>query len=135
MADDESDAEPAKVVSASFADPYVLLVRDDLSAVLLTEDESGDLDEVARGEAFRKGKWLSGSLFEDSNDILRLEYPEDSDDEAGNVLLFLLSAAGGLQVREILSTVIIPLEFRLSRAFYTVLLRRLIVFRYSVYRI
>lgn len=118
MADDESDAEPAKVVSASFADPYVLLIRDDLSAVLLTEDESGDLDEVVRGEAFRKGKWLSGSLFEDSNDILRLEYPEDSDEEAGNVLLFLLSAVGGLQVCEVLNTITIPLNFRLSRANY-----------------
>lgn len=106
------------MVSASFADPYVLLIRDDLSAVLLTEDESGDLDEVARGEAFRKGKWLSGSLFEDSNDVLRLEYPEDSDDEAGNVLLFLLSAEGGLQVSEILNTITIPLEFRPSRASY-----------------
>ncbi len=118
MTDEESDADPAKVVSASFADPYVLLVRDDLSAVLLTEDESGDLDEVATGEAFRKGKWVSGSLFEDSNDVLRLEYPEDSDDEAGNVLLFLLSAIGGLQVREILSVVPISLGSRLSSAFY-----------------
>ena len=135
MADDESDAEPAKVVSASFADPYVLLIRDDLSAVILTEDESGDLDEVARGEAFRKSKWLSGSLFEDSNDILRLEYPEDSDDEAGNVLLFLLSAAGGLQVRDIFSTIIIPLKFRLSCALYSVLLLQLTSFRYSVCRI
>ena len=118
MTDEESDAEPAKVVSASFADPYVLLIRDDLNAVLLTEDESGDLDEVPGGEAFRKGKWLSGSLFEDSNDVLRLEYPEDSDDEAGNVLLFLLSAIGGLQVRTILSVILTSLNFRLSRAFY-----------------
>ena len=118
MTDEESDAEPAKVVSASFADPYVLLIRDDLSAVLLTEDESGDLDEVPRGEAFRKGKWFSGSLFEDSNDVLRLEYPEDSDDEAGNVLLFLLSAVGGLQVRKILSVIPISLNSRLSSAFY-----------------
>ena len=118
MADDENDAEPAKVVSASFADPYVLLIRDDLSAVLLTEDESGDIDEVARGEAFRRGKWLSGSLFEDSNDILRLEYPEESDDEAGNVLLFLLTAVGGLQVREISNAITVPLNFRLSRANY-----------------
>ena len=117
MTDEESDAEPAKVVSASFADPYVLLIRDDFSAVLLTGDESGDLDEVPRGEAFRKGKWLSGSLFEDSNDVLRLEYPEDSDDEAGNVLLFLLSAIGGLQVREILGGIPSSLNSRLSSGF------------------
>ena len=117
MTDEESDAEPAKVVSASFADPYVLLIRDDFSAVLLTADESGDLDEVPRGEAFRKGKWFSGSLFEDSNDVLRLEYPEDSDDEAGNVLLFLLSAVGGLQVRDILGGIPGSLNSRVSNGF------------------
>ena len=97
LTDEESDTEP-KVISASFADPYTLLVRDDSSAVVLTGDENGDLDEVSQSEAFRAGKWLSGSLYEDSNDILRLEYPEESEDEAGNVLMFLLNAKGGLQV-------------------------------------
>ena len=101
LADEESDAGP-KVVSASFGDPYVLLVRDDSSAVVLTADESGDLDEVSQSNAFKAGKWLSGSLYEDSNDILRLEYPEESEDEAGNVLMFLLTAKGGLQVRQML---------------------------------
>lgn len=99
LTDEESDIGP-KVTSASFADPYVLLIRDDHSAVVLTADENGDLDEVSQSEAFRAGKWLSGSLYEDSNDLLRLEYPEESEDEAGNVLMFLLNAKGGLQVRQ-----------------------------------
>jgi cleavage and polyadenylation specificity factor subunit 1 len=99
LTDEESDVEPAKVISASFADPYVLLIRDDFSAMILTED-GGDLDEVTKGNALKQGKWLSGSLYEDSNDVLRLEFPEESEDEAGNVLLFLLSITGGLQVRE-----------------------------------
>ena len=102
MTDEESDAEP-KVVSASFADQYVLLVRDDSTAVVLTADESGDLDEIQRGEGLRDGKWQSGSLYEDSNDVLHLEYGDDSEDEAGNVLLFLLSVAGGLHVSQKLS--------------------------------
>ncbi|KAF6229894.1 hypothetical protein HO133_004231 [Letharia lupina] len=97
LTDEESDTGP-KAISASFADPYVLLIRDDSSAVVLTADENGDLDEVSQSEAFKAGKWLSGSLYEDSNDILRLEYPEESEDEAGNVLMFLLNAKGGLQV-------------------------------------
>lgn len=97
LTDEESDTGP-KVVSASFADPYVLLIRDDSSAVVLTADESGDLDEVSQSEAFKAGNWLSGSLYEDSNDVLRLEYPEESEDEASNVLMFLLTAKGGLQV-------------------------------------
>lgn len=100
LTDEESDTGPT-VMSASFADPYVLLIRDDSSAVILTADENGDLDEVSQSQAFKAGKWQSGSLYEDSNDILRLEYPEESEDEAGNVLMFLLNAKGGLQVRQI----------------------------------
>ena len=99
LTDEESDTGP-KVISASFADPYVLLIRDDFSAVVLTADENGDLDEVSQSESYKAGKWLSGSLYEDSNDILRLEYPEESEDEVGNVLMFLLNAKGGLQVRQ-----------------------------------
>ena len=101
LTDEESDSGP-KVTSASFADPYVLLVRDNLSAVVLTADENGDLDEVSQSEAFKAGEWLSGSLYEDSSDVLRLDYPEESEDEAGNVLMFLLTAKGGLQVRQTL---------------------------------
>ena len=102
------------MVSASFADPFVLLIRDDFSATILTEDINGDLDEIARGEAFKRGKWVSGSLYEDSNDVLRLEFPEDSDEEAGNVLLFLLSAPGGLQVRRKPHTLSLHFAFRLE---------------------
>ena len=98
LTDEDSDSGP-KVISASFADPYILLIRDDSSAVVLTADENGDLDEISQSGAFEAGKWLSGSLYEDSNDLLRLEYPEESEDEAGNVLMFMLSAKGGLQVR------------------------------------
>ena len=80
----------------------MLLIRDDSSLLILTADENGDLDEVQRGEALKAGKWISGSLYEDSNDILRLEFPEESEDEAGNVIAFLLNARGGLQVRQTL---------------------------------
>ena len=98
LTDIESDTGP-KVISASFADPYVLLIRDDSSAIVLTADENGDLDEISQSESFKAGDWLSGSLYEDSNDVLRLEYPEESEDEAGNVLMFLLNSRVGLQVR------------------------------------
>lgn len=93
--DDETTSQP-KVVSATFTDPYILVIRDDSSVLVLTIDERGEIDDTTKEV---KGQWLSGSLYEDSNDILRLEFPEDSDEEAGNVLMFLLSSAGGLQVR------------------------------------
>lgn len=97
MTDDATGAEP-KVIFADFSDPYVLLIRDDSSVMVLRADESGDLDEVEQGEAVREDKWVSGSLYEDSNDVLRLETGDDSEDEAGNVLMFLLSHGGGLQI-------------------------------------
>lgn len=64
--------------------------------MVLDTDERGEIDDTTKQV---EGHWLSGSLYEDSNDILRLDYPEESDEEAGNVLMFLLSTAGGLQVR------------------------------------
>ena len=85
--------------------------------MILSED-GGDLDEVTKGNALREGKWLSGSLYEDSNDVLRLEFPEESEDEAGNVLLFLLSITGGLQVRQTLSAS--PVHLTYLTGVYTV---------------
>ena len=97
MTDDATGAEP-KIVSASFADPYVLLVRDDASVMILRADESGDLDEVERGDDLLTTKWLSGSLYEDSNDGFRMGPDEEAEDDGVNVLMFLLSADGGLHV-------------------------------------
>ncbi|KAL8945889.1 MAG: hypothetical protein Q9222_007636, partial [Ikaeria aurantiellina] len=97
MTDEATGAEP-KVVSSSFTDPYVLLVRDDESAMVLRVDESGDLDEVEQGDDLRKTGFRSGSLYEDSNDVFRLESEIEIEDDAGNVLMFLLTVGGGLQI-------------------------------------
>ena len=88
-------APPA--VSASFAEPYVLIIRRDGSLMVLIVDESGDLDEIEQGSAIKNVKWSSGSFYEDSNDVFRLEFGEE-EDEASNVLAFLLSSSGGLHV-------------------------------------
>lgn len=100
MTDDATGAEP-QVISAQFSDPYVLLIRNDQSLMVLRVEENGDLDEVERRGGVLENKWVSGSLYEDSNDVLRLEESagsDDSDEDVGNVLLFLLSNGGGLQV-------------------------------------
>ena len=73
--------------------------------MVLKADETGDLEEVERGETVSELKWLSGSLYEDSNDVLRLESGDEEDDEAGNVLMFLLAAGGGLQVSILFTTI------------------------------
>ncbi|KAL9101501.1 MAG: hypothetical protein Q9163_003249 [Psora crenata] len=97
LSDDDSGAE-SKVVGVSFTDPYILLIKDDQSLSILTVDEDGDLDEVEQGENFKGSGWLSGSLYEDANDVLQLSYGSDDEEDSSNVLMFLLSAAGGLQI-------------------------------------
>ncbi|KAL8663079.1 MAG: hypothetical protein Q9168_008152, partial [Polycauliona sp. 1 TL-2023] len=97
MTDEETGAEP-RILSASFSDPFVLLVRDDESILVLRADESGDLDEVEQGESLKQKGFRAGSLYEDANDVYRLESDAEIEDDAGNVLMFLLTVAGGLQI-------------------------------------
>ena len=99
MTDETTGAEP-KAISASFTETYVLLVRDDFSVMILRAEEGGDLDELERGDSLNTTHWISGSLYEDSNDNFRLESDENDvdDEDGGNVLMFLLSDKGGLQV-------------------------------------
>ena len=75
-----------------------MVVRDDRSIKVLVADESGDLEEVEQGHSLRATRWTSGSLYDDANDILRLEFGDE--DDASNVLLFLLTAEGGLHVSD-----------------------------------
>ncbi|KAL8729979.1 MAG: hypothetical protein Q9181_004825 [Wetmoreana brouardii] len=97
MADEATGAEP-RIVRASFADPFVLLIRDDQSILVLRADEGGDLDEVEQGAMVKTKRFRSGSLYEDSKDVFRLESETEIEDDAGNVLMFLLTAEGGLQI-------------------------------------
>ena len=66
---------------------------------LLRADENGELDEVEQSAELLRKRFLSGSLYDDSTDVFRLESAVEIDDEAGNVLMFLLADDGGLQVR------------------------------------
>lgn len=96
--DDVSDSAP-KVVNSSFVEPFILLTMDDCTINVASLDESGDLELLEQGERLLGGKWLSGSLYDDTNDIFRLQFDDaDEEEEAGNVLMFLLSTAGGLYV-------------------------------------
>lgn len=97
LADETTGAEP-KVVSASFADPYLLLIRDDEKITLLRVDESGDLDEVEQDPSLQEKNFRSGSLYDDIKGFFRLESELETEDDAGTVLMFLLTVEGGLQV-------------------------------------
>lgn len=77
------------VVHSAFCDPYLLIIRQDSSLQVLAVDDSGDLDEVERGDAVLAQKWLSGCLYK-------------SETTAEKTLAFLLNGDGGLVVRLVL---------------------------------
>ena len=89
--DDSSDAD-LKVVSASFADPYLFIRRDDSSIMILKADERGEIDELDKGEMIFNSQWVSGCLYRSTNST-----------EA--TLVCLLSEDGVLKVLHILTAI------------------------------
>ncbi|KAL2828869.1 CPSF A subunit region-domain-containing protein [Aspergillus pseudoustus] len=89
--DDEASDERV-AVSASIADPYLAIIRDDSSLLLLQLDESGDLDEVEVTEQdVAARKWLSASLYPDKNGFFTLTGRKTGNSALSSTLLFLLS--------------------------------------------
>lgn len=86
---DEDTSDERMAVSASFADPYLVILRDDSSLLLLQADDSGDLDEVTTEEPVASTKWLSCCVYKDT-------YKAFSSQD--DFLLFLLSSEGKLFV-------------------------------------
>ena len=70
----------------------------DSTIVLLKAEEGGDVEEVEKTRSSLEIRCTSASLYEDTNDFLRLPFDEESDVEVTNVLAFLLTAHGGLHV-------------------------------------
>ncbi|KAH0559977.1 hypothetical protein GP486_003507, partial [Trichoglossum hirsutum] len=97
MFDDVTGAEP-KIVSASFADPYLLLVRDDASVLILVSDESGEIEEFDRSEAVLSTQWLSGCLYTDRDGVLVASKDSTRGSQRPDILMFLLTTEGCLQV-------------------------------------
>ncbi|KAK5696834.1 mRNA cleavage and polyadenylation factor subunit [Elasticomyces elasticus] len=85
MTDDEGDQELG-VVGTSFADPYLLVLRDDSSVVVLKVDEAGEVEPLdLEGSTIGQGRWVSGCVFAGLGEI-------------GGPAAWLLNGDGGLQV-------------------------------------
>lgn len=98
MYDDDTGAEP-KILSASFADPFLLLVRDDFSIYVAQCDENNELEEIEKLEkSLQTTKWVAGCLYNDHTGVFSLEKSDENSASRQNVMLFLLSAAGGLHI-------------------------------------
>jgi cleavage and polyadenylation specificity factor subunit 1 len=98
MFDDDTGAEPA-IVSASFADPYLLLLRDDSSIFVAHCDDDNELEEIEReDDILLSTKWLSGSLYADSTGAFANTQSDKGQRLSENIMMFLLSASGALYV-------------------------------------
>jgi cleavage and polyadenylation specificity factor subunit 1 len=99
MLDEETGQEP-RVNSASIADPYLLLVRDDSSVYVAQIDNNLELEEVEKEDkTLNSTKWLTGCLYIDTNGVFAEEAPKKGADPKATILMFLLSASGALHVR------------------------------------
>jgi cleavage and polyadenylation specificity factor subunit 1 len=95
---DEDASDERTVLLASISDPYILIIRDDSSLLVLQADEVGDLDEIPVEGVLRSSKWLSGSLYLDKNRSILSQDKRPGKRPSENVLLFLLSADSRLFV-------------------------------------
>lgn len=98
MYDDDTGCEP-KIVSASFADPFILLLRDDFSIYVAQCDENNELEEIDKIEkSLMSTKWLSGCIYTDLAGVFTKSRPKKNSNVKANIFMFLLSTSGALYV-------------------------------------
>jgi cleavage and polyadenylation specificity factor subunit 1 len=81
--EDEESGDELKIINASFADPYLLILREDSSVKIFKATGDGELEEV-EASGLTSTKWLSASLFKSAS------FTE--------IFAFLLTPEGGLHV-------------------------------------
>lgn len=100
MVDEETGAE-SRVVNASIADPYLMLVRDDSSVFVAKIDKNLELEEIEKEhENLVATKWLTGCLYEDSTGIFANVQTDHGAKPGENIVMFLLSGHGALHVSQ-----------------------------------
>lgn len=97
MLDEETGAEP-RVRTASIADPFLLLIRDDFSVFIAEmSPKLLELEEVEKeDQILTSTKWLTGCLYTDTNGVFADEAIGKTTKD--NILMFLLSTSGVLYV-------------------------------------
>ncbi|EPE06685.1 cleavage and polyadenylation specificity factor subunit [Ophiostoma piceae UAMH 11346] len=94
MIDEETDAE-LKILSASIADPYILLIRDDNSAFVAEINKDYELEEIEREEGtLTSTKWVTGCLYNDTTGTFAAPPSPGAD----NILMFLYSETGQFHI-------------------------------------
>ncbi|PYH46687.1 cleavage/polyadenylation factor CFT1 [Aspergillus saccharolyticus JOP 1030-1] len=87
---DDDTIDERMAVSASFADPCLVILRDDSTLLFLQVDDSGDLDEITLHEQLAAKTWISCSLYNDKTDTFACVNPVFKGQLDGSLYLFLL---------------------------------------------
>ncbi|EAA35373.3 protein cft-1 [Neurospora crassa] len=97
MLDEETGAEP-RVRTASIADPFLLLIRDDFSVFIAEmSPKLLELEEVEKeDQILTSTKWLAGCLYTDTSGVFADETVGKGTKD--NILMFLLSTSGVLYI-------------------------------------
>ncbi|KAL4802870.1 CPSF A subunit region-domain-containing protein [Aspergillus unguis] len=98
---DEDEGDERVATSASLADPYLAIIRDDSTLLLLQADDTGDLDEVTIANDVASQKWLSSCLYTDTTGYFTLLEPETATPPSGSLFLFLLNQDNGLYIYQL----------------------------------
>ncbi|KAL4969218.1 cleavage/polyadenylation factor CFT1 [Aspergillus stella-maris] len=80
---DEDNSDERVAIGAIVVDPYVAIIRDDSTLLLLQADDSGDLDETSLTEDVTNQKWMSACIYQDKTAFF-------DGNAAGDKFLFLL---------------------------------------------
>lgn len=92
---DEDEEQLARVLKAEFAEPYLAIVKDDRSLMLLRADKSGELEELDLPDMLSGQAYTSATLFADARDYFlssRYQYTTTS----ATIILTLLTTGGTL---------------------------------------
>lgn len=95
---DEDNSDERAAICASLADPYLAIIRDDLTLLLLQADDSGDLDEMTVAEDAASQKWLSACLYTDKTGFFSNSKSHRGNPDPQNIFLFLLNQDHQLHV-------------------------------------
>ncbi|RYP61431.1 hypothetical protein DL771_010131 [Monosporascus sp. 5C6A] len=112
MLDEDTGAEP-RVNTASIADPFLLLVRDDASIFVAKLDKNLELEELEKDDGpIASTKWATGCLYEDKFGIFANARADKGTKPGEDIMMFLLSKAGCLHARHDNNDVTIYQPFR-----------------------
>lgn len=97
---DEDSGSEARVATAQILDPYIAIVKDDKTALLLKVDKKGELEEIELPEFSEGTKFVSASLYTDDTNFFDTQrfYTKAQAPTAPAQLLTLLTEDGSIRL-------------------------------------